>query len=65
MFRTGPLTLEWRPLDKPLETVVRATTCGPAGTDGDFRYAQSTDNYLVWCVRRSYAEYPTWVLATP
>lgn len=63
---TSPQTkLEWRPLDSQLETVVMGSTCGPAGSDGDFRPARSIDDYLVWCVTRSYAQYPTWILATP
>lgn len=62
---TGPPSSEWTPFERNLETVVRGSTCGSAGSDGDFRYAQSTDSYLVWCVRLSYAEYPTWNYAHP
>jgi hypothetical protein len=43
----------------------RGSTCGPDGTNGDFRYAQSTDNYLVWCMRPSYEQFPTWNFAKP
>jgi hypothetical protein len=62
---TGPLSSEWKPFNGNLETVVRGSTCGPAGTSGDFRYAQSTDNYLVWCLRPSYEDFPTWNYANP
>lgn len=62
---TGPPSSEWTPFNGNLETVVRGSTCGPAGSDGDFRYARSTDNYLVWCVTLSYAPSPTWAYAHP
>ena len=58
-------TAVWKPYTQQLETVVKGSTCGPVGTNGDFRQARSTDNYLLWCVTRSYAQYPTWILATP
>jgi hypothetical protein len=62
---TGPPSSEWKPFNQNLETVVRGSTCGPDGTNGDFRYAQSTDNYLVWCIRPSYEQFPTWNFAKP
>jgi hypothetical protein len=58
-------TTQWAPLNGKYETVVMGSSYGPPGSDGDFRYARSTNDYLVWCVRNSYAEIPTWILATP
>ena len=63
------LTLRWAPFGRgssPLETVVMNSSCGPVGTNGDFRVARSTNNYLVWCVGWfSPYRYPTWELAKP
>ena len=61
---TGPTT-QWAPLNGRYETVVMGSSCGSPGSDGDFRYGRSTDDYLVWCVSTSYAEIPVWILATP
>lgn len=58
-------TTQWAPLNGNYETVVMGSSCGPPGSDGDFGYARSTNDYLVWCVRPSYAEIPIWILATP
>jgi hypothetical protein len=66
IISTGPAVQQWQLFSRPpLETVVNGSTCGPAGTNGDFRYARSTDSYLVWCVRPSFAPYPIWTLAQP
>lgn len=63
IISTGPPVMQWEPFNKELETVVRGSSCGPAGQWGDFRLARSSDDYLVWCVGSDYR--PTWVLATP
>lgn len=62
---TGRFTTRWAPLNRKYETVVMGSSCGPAGSDGDYRFARSTDDYLVWCIRLSGAGIPTWAFAQP
>ena len=61
---TGPFVLQWRPFTKPgLELVTRGAACAPADVSGDFRFARSTDDYLVWCV--GYPGNPKWTPVQP
>lgn len=63
---TGPFVLQWKRFTQSgLETVTRGAVCAPTGAEGDFRFARSTDDYLVWCVRASYAPNATWVPYQP
>ncbi len=65
---TSPATMtRWKPVAADLETVLMGSSCGTAGSWGDFRTARSTDNYLVWCMGRgpNSNNLPSWVLATP
>ncbi len=56
---TGPFVLQWQPFTQTaLETVTRGANCAPADVSGDFRFARSTDDYLVWCV--GYPGNPKW-----
>ena len=56
---TGPFVLQWRPFTKTgLESVTRGASCAPTDVSGDFRFARSTDDYLVWCV--GYPDKPKW-----
>lgn len=68
IISTSPATItRWKPLATNLETVLMGTSCGTAGSWGDFRTARSTDDYLVWCMGRgpNSDTLPSWVLATP
>ena len=56
---TGPFVLQWRPFTQTgLESVTRGASCAPTDVSGDFRFARSTDDYLVWCV--GYPDKPKW-----
>ena len=61
---TGPFVLQWRPFTKTgLESVTRGASCAPTDVSGDFRFARSTDDYLVWCV--GYPDNPEWSPVQP
>ena len=61
---TGPFVLQWRPFTKTgLESVTRGASCAPTDISGDFRFARSTDDYLVWCV--GYPDNPKWSPVQP
>ena len=61
---TGPFVLQWRPFTKTgLESVTRGASCAPTDVSGDFRFARSTDDYLVWCV--GYPDNPKWSPVQP
>ncbi len=65
IISSGPWQTQWKPFDKQLETVVKGSSCGPPGW-GDFRFARSTDDYLVWCMGQGPSGgLATWVVAVP